>query len=435
MMMRAILYNFVTLLALPVILFLLACGRKHREGLLLRLGFIPKEVRASLKGVRPVWLHAVSVGEVLASVSILKRIKQEHPDLKVVFSTITATGNYMVRQKIPEADTVIYFPYDYHYIVNKVLDEINPCIFIHTETEIWPNFLWALHRRGIPSVIVNGRLSAKSSKRYRFFRWFFRSVFDRIAAFGVQSQVDYDRVISMGVDPARVVLTGNMKYDQNFSQAEGFAHEEVLDDLRLTKKDDVFIAGSTHPGEEDIVLNVYQQLMSAYPRLVLILAPRHPERFQEVEKLIRRRGLAVVRKTNINCDVHSYVYPRVILLDTIGELSRIYRIGDVIFVGGSLVNIGGHNILEPVVFRKPVFFGPWMQNFPEITAILKESGAGILVRSEAELLYYARKFLGNKEEAHRLGEKGFTVIQRHQGATQRNMELVNRYLGYVNSKQ
>jgi len=425
---RFFVYNAVTMLALPPLLISLALGRKYRQGFVQRLGYISHDVHSTLKQDRPVWLHAVSVGEVIASIPIMKRIKRDYPDLRLVVSTVTATGNYTVLQKVPEADAIIYFPYDYYFIVNKVINTINPCIFIHTETEIWPNFLWALRARGIPSVIVNGRLSSRSSRGYHSFKWLFREVFDQVSAFGMQSQIDCERVIAMGVNPDKVLLTGNMKFDQNISDALASNHREMLAGLHLSNDTRIFIAGSTHSGEEEIVLNVYEKLVADAKGLVLILAPRHPERFQEVEKMIRKRGLIVARKTAIGKNQNSATPPQVILLDTIGELSRIYGIADVVFVGGSLVDIGGHNILEPVVHRKPVIFGPHMQNFPEITATLRKSGAGILVNSEEELLAYARTFLEDREKAQAIGEKGFQVIQLHQGATERNMELINRFI-------
>jgi len=392
------------------------------------MGFIPRKIKRQLKDCRPVWLHAVSVGEVLASVPILKKIKKEHPEVNVVVSTITATGNYTVRQKIPEVDAVIYFPYDYFPIVQYVIGVVNPCIFIHTETEIWPNFLWVLHRRGIPSVIVNGRLSSQSSRRYKAFGWFFRDVFDKVAAYGVQSLVDYQRVIDMGVDPQRVLLTGNMKYDQDMPDVSGTEREQMIRNFHICPERKVFVAGSTHAGEEEIMLTVFENLLKKHPHLLLILAPRHPERFQEVEKLVKRHGLAMSRKTAIDRDEDRDSQAQVILLDTIGELSRVYSIGDVIFVGGSLVNIGGHNILEPVVFKKPVFFGPWMQNFSEITAAMREAGAGILVKTGEELEERADAFLSNEDEIRRLGEEGYAVIQRHQGATERNMKIINQFI-------
>ena len=421
------LYNVVTLLAFPVIVGTVGFHKKYRAGFSQRMGFIPQSVQAQLKGSRPIWLHAVSVGEVTASMPIVRKIKEVHPRLKIVLSTITATGNYTAQQKIPEVDCVIYFPYDYFVIVNKVISMINPRIFIHTETEIWPNFLWALHYRGIPSVIVNGRISSASCRRYKLFGWLFKSVFNKISAFGMQSSVDYQRAIDIGADPQRVLLTGNMKFDQKAHDFTTHKREELLKDFSLGFEDRVFIAGSTHSGEEIIILDVFQKLITEYPRLVLILAPRHPERFQEAEKIVKEYGFTPIRKTQISKYERPF-HPQVILLDTIGELSRIYTLGDIIFVGGSFVNIGGHNILEPVVHKKPVVFGPYMQNFSEIAQALEESGAGILARTKEDLLVQAKKLLNDKQHAQMLGEKGFQVIQKHQGATDRNMEMVNRFI-------
>ncbi|MBW1679723.1 MAG: 3-deoxy-D-manno-octulosonic acid transferase [Deltaproteobacteria bacterium] len=425
--MRYFFYNFVTFLALPVIVAAFGVHRKYRQGFWERMGFIPQQVQSQLKGTCPIWLHAVSVGEVTASIPIVKKIKEEHPGLKIVLSTITATGNYTARQKIPEVDFVIYFPYDYFFVVNRVINIINPCIFIHTETEIWPNFIWALQRRGIPSVIVNGRISWSSSRRYKLFGWFFKRVFNNISAFGMQSYIDYQRAINIGANPKRVLLTGNMKFDQKKSDFNPAEKEKLLRNFNLNPKDQIFIAGSTHSGEEEIILDVFQQLLQEHPRLILILAPRHPERFQEVEKLVKGKGFLLIRKTQIKKNKPPF-HPQVILLDTIGELSLTYNIGEIIFVGGSLVNIGGHNILEPLVYKKPVLFGPYMQNFSEIAQALGESGAGILVETKEDLFTQAQRLLNNKGYAKMLGEKGFQVIQRHQGATDRNMEMINRFI-------
>lgn len=422
-------YNLVSFLALPIIVGALGINRKDREGLWQRIGFVPKQVRDKLNGSRPIWLHAVSVGEVTASIPIIKKIKAEHPTLKIVLSTITATGNYTARQKVPEADFVIYFPYDYIFVVDKVIGIINPCVFIHTETEIWPNFLWALQRRGIPSVIVNGRISLESSRRYKLFGCFFKNVFNKVSAFGMQSSIDFQRVIDVGADPKKVLLTGNMKFDQKSADVSLDEKIRCLEEFNLTPNHEVFIAGSTHPGEEEVILDVFQQLSQAYPRLVLILAPRHPERFQEVEKLIKGKGFTLVRRTQFIKNKSS-CFAQVILLDTIGELSMTYGIGDVIFVGGSLVNIGGHNILEPLVYKKPVVFGPYMQNFSEIAHTLRDSGAGILVKTKKDLLLQAQRLLNNKDEAQQLGEKGFQIIKQHQGATDKNMEIINRFIRY-----
>lgn len=428
------LYNLIILLALPLLICALGVNRKYRAGLHERLGFIPHSLRRALQGERPIWLHAVSVGEVTASIPIIRRIKEEHPHLKIVLSTITATGNFTVRQKVPEVDWVIYFPYDYLPIVNRVIRLINPCIFIHTETEIWPNFLLVLERYGIPSVIINGRISLSSSRRYRFFGRFFRQVFQKVSFFGMQSAIDHQRVIEMGADPGRVLLTGNMKYDQKRVEYDPETLAELRSAFNLGPQEQVFVAGSTHAGEEEMILEVYQKLIQEHPRLVLILAPRHPERFQEVERLVKSKNMALLRKTQIR-GKSPLVSPQVILLDTIGELSQTYALGDIIFVGGSLVNVGGHNILEPLVFKKPVLFGPHMQNFAEIAQTLQEAEAVIMVRSKEELWEQSRALLKDRARAELLGTNGFEVIRKHQGATEKNMAMINRFLSEKGGEQ
>ncbi|HJX32412.1 MAG TPA: 3-deoxy-D-manno-octulosonic acid transferase [Thermodesulfobacteriota bacterium] len=425
--MGYIFYNILSIIAFPVLLVALVARKKYREGVCQRMGFMPKSVNDQLKGVRPIWIHAVSVGEVIASIPIIKKIKEAYPQKKIVFSTITSTGNDTARQKIPEIDFLIYFPYDFFFIVKKMLTIIDPCIFIHTETEIWPNFLFFLHQREIPSVIVNGRISSKSCRRYKFFGRFFKKVFNKVSTFGMQSLVDYQRVIDIGADPQKVLITGNMKFDQKTPDANDKPKEELLNELNLGLEDKIFIAGSTHSAEEDIILEVFQQLIKEYSNLILILAPRHPERFFEVEKLVKKRGFVVHRKSHIKKHQH-LLRPQVILLDTIGELAQFYSIGEIIFVGGSLVNIGGHNILEPLVYKKPVIFGPYTQNVSEFVDVLIGSGAGILVTTKDDLLFQAQRLLSNKEEAQMCGERGFQVIKVNQGATEKNFEIIKRFL-------
>jgi len=420
-------YNILSIIAFPVLVVALVVRRKYREGLCQRMGFIPKSVHDQLKGIHPIWIHAVSVGEVIASIPIIKKIKEVYPQKKIVLSTITFTGNDTARKKIPEIDFLIYFPYDFFFIVKKVLTIINPCIFIHTETEIWPNFLFSLHQRKIPSVIVNGRISSKSCRRYKLFGWFFKKVFNKVSAFGMQSLVDYQRVIDIGADPQKVLVTGNMKFDQKTPDVNDRHKEELLNELNLGLEDKIFIAGSTHSAEEDMILEVFQQLIKEFSNLILILAPRHPERFSEVEKLVKKRGFVVHRKSQIKKYQH-LLRAQVILMDTIGELAQFYSIGEIIFVGGSLVNIGGHNILEPLVYKKPVIFGPYTQNVSEFVNALRESGAGILVSTKDDLLFQAQKLLNNKEEAQMRGERGFQVIKVNQGATEKNFTIIKRFL-------
>lgn len=425
--MGYIFYNILSIIVFPVLLVALVVKKKYRKGLCQRMGFIPKSVHDHLKNVHPFWIHAVSVGEVIASIPIIKKIKEVYPQKKILLSTITSTGHDTARQKIPEIDFLIYFPYDFFFIIKKVLTIVNPCIFIHTETEIWPNFLFFLQQREIPSVIVNGRISSKSCRHYKLFKWFFKKVFNKVSAFGMQSLVDYQRVIDIGADPQKVLITGNMKFDQKIPDVDDRYNEKLLNGLNLGLENKIFIAGSTHSAEEDIILEVFQKLIEKYSNLILILAPRHPERFSEVEKLVKKKGFAVYRKSQIT----KYQYlsrPQVILMDTIGELAQFYSIGEVIFVGGSLVNIGGHNILEPLVYKKPVIFGPYIQNVSEFVDVLIESGAGILVTTKDDLLFQAQRLLSDKEEAQMCGERGFQVIKVNQGATEKNFEIIKSFL-------
>ena len=425
--MGYIFYNILSIIAFPVLLVDLVARKKYRDGLCQRMGFMPKSVHDQLKGVHPIWVHAVSVGEVIASIPIVKKIKEVYPQKKIVFSTITSTGSDTARQKIPEIDFLIYFPYDFFYIAKKVITIINPCMFIHTETEIWPNFLFLLHQKEIPSIIVNGRISSKSCRHYKLFGWFFKKVFNKVSAFGMQSLVDYQRVIDIGANPQKVSITGNMKFDQKNRDTNDRCKEKLLNELNLGLENRIFIAGSTHSGEEDIILDVFQQLIKKYLNLILILAPRHPERFSEVEKLVKKKGFAVCRKSQIKKNQH-LLKSQVILLDTIGELAKFYSIGELVFVGGSLVNIGGHNILEPLVYKKPVIFGPYTQNVAEFVDVLLEFGAGILVTTKDDFLFQAQRLLSDKEEAQRCGERGFQVIKVNQGATEKNFEIIKRFL-------
>ena len=425
--MGYILYNILSIIGFPVLLFALAVRSKYRAGLWQRMGFISKKIRVQLTGYHPIWVHAVSVGEVLASVPIIRKIKKEHPQKKIVLSTITSTGNNTARQKLPEVDFLIYFPYDYFFIVQKVIKIIQPCIFIHTETEVWPNFLWVLKKNRIPSVIVNGRISAGSCRRYKLFGLFFKNVFNKVSAFGMQSFIDCKRVVDIGADPHKIFITGNMKFDKKNQDSTGTKKDELLKELGLDEKDKIFIAGSTHPPEEEGILWVFLELLKEKFNLILILAPRHPERFSEVEKLVKKRGLSLVRKSQIK-NTKFASRPQVILLDTIGELAQTYSLGDVIFVGGSLVNVGGHNLLEPLVFKKPVIFGPYIQNISEIVNLLIQSEAGILVKTKEELLYQSKRLLINGKEAQALGERGFQVVNTHQGATEKNMAIIRRFI-------
>jgi 3-deoxy-D-manno-octulosonic-acid transferase len=422
-----ILLSITSILLSPLILFALLREEKYRMGLSQKLGFLPPHLLLKLSGSRPVWIHAVSVGEVTATIPLIQEIKKRYPSQKIILSTVTVTGNYTATIRVREVDAVIYFPLDYPFIVKKVIRQIKPKLFIILETELWPNILRELKRNNIPSVVVSGRISNRSYHKYRWGRFFFTKVLDNIHLFCMQTEVDSRRIINIGADKDRVTTVGNLKFDQCVPTITTEEKENLYNMLSLKEGQTIFIAGSTHKGEENIVLEVFKNLKKTYEDLILILAPRHPERFDEVADLLSHQKLRSIKKTKIKMGQKSNHHD-IILLDTIGELSKLYSIGTIIFVGGSLVSTGGHNVLEPVAYKKAVIFGPHMDNFSEISRCLRESGGGFQVNNQEEFLSQTEMLLQNDVDRDKLGEKAFEVIAHNQGAINKSMEVIERFL-------
>jgi 3-deoxy-D-manno-octulosonic-acid transferase len=424
-------YNILLLAASPVLALLMlvaaASAQKYRSGLAQKLGFISGSVTRRLSGSRPVWIHAVSVGEVMATIPLLQEMKGRYPRQKIVLSTVTATGNHTAALNARQADAVIYFPFDYPFMVKRAIKRINPRLFITMETELWPNCLREMKKNGIPSLVVSGRISNHSYRKYRSARFFFSRVLANIDAFYMQTEEDARRIISIGADRSRVITLGNLKCDQEVPLLTDREKAHLYSTLNLRPDQNIFIAGSTHRGEEEMVLEVFNRLRESCADLTLILAPRHPERFGEVAGLIARYRLAFVRKTELAQQAPGQ-RREVILLDTIGELSKLYSIGTVIFVGGSLVPTGGHNVLEPVAYRKAVLFGPHMDNFQEIARCLTQSGGGVQVENKEQLFVKAKGLLDTESVRNDLGEKAFQIIARNQGTTRKAMEAIGTFL-------
>lgn len=424
-----ILYNSLFILAALLISPYFALRMRKKAGygrsLVKMLGLGLGSQLSVLGRDRPVWVHAVSVGEVRAAVPLVKRLKKEHADIKLVFSTVTATGQEMARKALPEIDSLIYFPFDISWVVDRLISLVQPRLFITLETEIWPNFLRALRRRGIPAVLVNGRISAGSYKGYRLLPGFFRKVLACFSYLCMQSDADAERIIAMGADPAMLKVCGNMKYDQAWGMDGREAEKMARSILGLNAGTRALVAGSTHPGEEEIMIAAYQQLKKDDSDLVLVLAPRHPERFDEAERLMRIKGLKSARRSRLENSDDSF---EAILLDSIGELSTVYAGAALVFIGGSLVPFGGHNPLEAAAYGKPVLFGPHMDNFKDIADNLIERGGAIMVRSEEELARQASAMLRDNELARNLGQAASMTIKENVGATSATMEVINRFL-------
>ncbi len=416
-----ILYNIIlvllTVLLSPVILFKLLTVPKYRGGISQKLGRIRKRVKRVIRGTRPIWVHAVSVGEVMAAHPLVREIKKKYPGRKLILSTVTVTGYYTARQRVPEADAVFFFPFDYPWIVRRVIRHINPVIVLVAETELWPNFFRELNRAGIPSAVINGRISPSSYRNYMKFRRFFGLVFSNVTLFCMQSAEDAARIKDIGAPQDRVIITGNLKFDQKIPITKEYP-------LTVPRGSKVITAGSTHRGEEAALLDVFRRLRERFPELLLILAPRHPERFAEVEGIVHQSGYDCVRRTKFAGAIKD-----VLLLDTIGELRSFYAICDIAFVGGSLVKVGGHNLLEPAAMKKPVIFSRYMFNFREISEALISAGGGILVKDKEELYEQCTRLLSDRSYAQQIGDRAFSVIEANSGAAKRTIDAVGRLIG------
>ena len=428
------LYNILLLLIiallapLPVVLMLLRSGERRR--------FIERCALAysdRLDGFskRPFWIHAVSVGEVMASVQLIRELKRRFPGRPVVLSTTTATGNATARAHAKSADAVLYFPYDLTFIVKCAVRCIRPALFFSLETEIWPNLYRILHRQGVPILIVSGRISEKSFPRYRAFRFFFSRVLVLVGRFCMQSALDAERIIAVGAPESRVSVCGNIKFDLSAPDVSPEEQQEMRSLFGLGPQQPLLIAGSTHRGEEQQVIETFIELRKEVSDLVLLLAPRHPARFNEAAETVAASGLAFVRRTALTNGAVRTDEP-VIMLDTIGELVRIYSIGTVIFIGGSLVEgIGGHNPLEPAAAGKPVVFGPHMQNFKQISLVICEQQAAFQVDDKAALAGILRALLNSSDLRAAAGAHALAVIRDNSGAAARIADTVASCLSKV----
>jgi 3-deoxy-D-manno-octulosonic-acid transferase len=381
-----------------------------------RLGFAPLT-----PGPDRFWVHAVSVGEVMAAIPLVQALRRRWPATEVVVSTVTATGARVARTRLGDARVAFVLPLDLASATRRAVRRVRPRCFVALETELWPNLLRALAEAGVPAVVANGRISDRSFHRYLRVRRLFRRVLDQVALFAMQSEEDARRIIAMGARADRVLVTGNLKMEAPPAEAGA---DHLWRRLLHLGPEPVWVAGSTHRGEEALVLDACLELRRGGQPLCLILAPRHPERVEEVESLARGRGFAPVRRSRVGPGTPTDC----ILLDTVGELAGLYAVADVIFVGGSLVPLGGHNVIEPALHAKPVVFGPYMANFRAAAALLRDAGAGIQLRDGGELVPVLRRLLDDPAERRRLGEAAWTAVRAHQGACERTVEALERLL-------
>ena len=424
-----LLYSLVTLLALlvlsPYFLYEALRHKKYVGSLRQRLGSLP--VSFNLDADESIWVHAVSVGEVLAARPLLNDLRQRYPHLRLFLSTTTRAGQQLARRSLSEVDGVFYFPFDWTFTVRRTLDVVKPRLFVMMETEIWPNLLRECRARGIRTVLVNGRISYRSFPRYRLVRPLFRRVLADIDAFCVQGEETQRRLIELGAEAARVTVTGSLKFDAvDAMPTPGRGPERVLRFFRISSNRPVLVAGSTLKGEEEAVIRAFNRPRITGQNALLVIAARHPERFADVERLCRQEGLSTVRRSELAIDSE----PRVdaVVLDTIGELAQLYQIANAVFVGGSLIAAGGHNILEPAVFGKPIVFGPHMENFAEIAETFLANGAAVQVRSGRELDEVLMSLMNDPVRRARLGAAARALIDTNRGARQKTLAVLTELL-------
>ena len=419
-------YSFLTVLFFvvvsPYFVYQAIRYQKYIGSLRQRLGYLP--ITFNVDGEESIWIHAVSVGEALTARALVADLRERYPRLRLYLSTTTIAGQQVARRGVQHVDGVFYFPFDWTFIVARTLRIVKPRIFVMMETEIWPNLLRLCAERGVKTLVVNGRISARSYPRYRLIRPFFRRVLADVDRFCMQSDESARRLIDLGADPARVTVTGSLKFDSlplPTPVSHGKPRDRVLRFFRVPAARVVIVAGSTVKGEEPAILKAFARLKLTVPGALAILAPRQPERFGEVERLARDAGFTTVRRSNLPIDSEPRV--DVVILDTLGELAQLYQIATAVFVGGSLVDHGGHNILEPAIFGKPILFGPHMHNFQEIADTFLSNGAAVQVHSGRELEEALLTLVTDPVRRARLGAAARALVEANRGAKDKTLEV------------
>lgn len=415
-----LIFFIFSLIYLPLYLF---CGKFH-QGFSRRLGSLPADLNLD----RPIWIHAVSVGEAISIKGLVSQLRKTYPQKKIVISTVTATGNKVALGLVNEGDLLTYLPLDFSFIVSKVLKKINPCVFIIAETEIWPNLISCLYQQKIPVVTVNGRISDRSYAGYSAIKLFIRPILRKVNRFCVQSEVDALRLQNLGVEKQDIEVTGNVKFDIDLEESSAVNVSAYRQKLWLGQNDKLLVCGSTHPKEEELILKAYAQLLIIFPELKLLIAPRHPQRSKEIASLAAGKGFMPIFISSITGACPACINKAIFILDVIGELLNYYSAADIVFMGGSLIKKGGHNILEPASLKKPVVFGPYMFNFRDISELFLENKAAFMAHDYQELIVKIKEILERPLEAKEMAKRAYGLIIANKGATLKNIQVIQRML-------
>jgi len=408
-------------LALPWFLWKGRATGKYLRTFRERMGRLP--VYLNVDGDRSVWIHAVSIGEVLAARPLVPVLRERYPGHRIFLSTTTMTGNAVAKKSVRGVDGLFYAPLDFPHPVRRALEVLNPSLLVLVETELWPNLVHEAKRRGARIALVNGRISPRSFPRYRRVRRFLSPLFSEIDLFLMQGDVHAERVRALGAPEDRVRVTGNLKFD---AVEPGRLPERLARLLQGGEPRPLWVAGSTVGGEEELVLSAFHRVRERIPQARLLVAPRHPERFSLVPPLVEAAGFRCLRRSSL--DPAAWRDGEVLLLDTLGELAQVYALASVVFVGGSLVPSGGHNILEPAVAGKAVVVGPHMENFQEIADQFRSESAMVQVSSPDELAREVSALLLDDERRRGLGERARELVGRNRGAVSRTVDALSSLL-------
>jgi 3-deoxy-D-manno-octulosonic-acid transferase len=414
------------LAALPLLPIWLVWQPRFRAGLAERFGWYAKNKLRKLRPARPIWIHAASVGEVGAAGTLIAGLKAVAPNCPVVLSTFTATGNALAR-RCTGVEATFFLPIDHPLSVRQALTQLDPAALVVVETEIWPSLLREAYKRGIPTLMISGRVSERAFRRYLLLSGVFKRAVHCFSALGMQSEDDKLRITQLGAEPDRVVVTGNLKRALRAVPRDG-SHDDSIDGKCDVPRRPLLVVGSSHSGEEETLLSAFITLKTRFPDLQMAVAPRHPERFSEVEKLLHDSSVSFIKRSQL--DGRLDFDQDVLLIDTLGDLRKYYARAYIAFVGGSLVNIGGHNLLEPAFCKKPVLFGPGVTNFKALAQEMKESGGGIEVADRADLVREITALLVDPEKRLSVGRKAYEVAVRDDRVLEKSLDLLRSYIDF-----
>lgn len=425
-----LLYNIaaiiIVILIIPMFMVRSVREKDFVERIRQSLGFFPEHALDKVEKKDCIWVHAASVGEIVATSPLIKEFRKEFPKSPILVSVVTTSGYEMANRIIKDADAIIYFPLDLPWLAGHVLRRIRPRVFLPVETELWPNFLRTARKIHVPVMMVNGRISDKSVKQYKHLHSLLRNMIGTVKLFAMQSPIDAEYIMRLGAPQELVTVTGNTKFDQTYTDVSPEEKQKIIEEMGLSKNDGIFLAGSTHRGEEEAVLQAFKAVRETHPHARLVIAPRELLRTMEVVHLCRKAGFSVTTRTKLQNEAPQD--EDIVILDTIGELGKVYSIGDVVFVGGSLVPHGGHNILEPAAHGKAIIVGSHMFNFKDTYALFKNRDACLTVKNGEELAKQVTRLFDEPEHRHRMEEETRAIVRENKGASRKSAILLHQML-------